>query len=119
MKIVWSHKLDEFRLPAFIPDELLSESHALINHGEGLKAIDDRGGMAIDEVVCNIMGLSLAVRIVMNDNIFAELLKNYLHFKGLNNSDNNKIGEGNGTFEDGLHEVNNGLTSTEAGNSSD
>lgn len=62
--------------------------------------------MAIDEVVCNIMGLSLAVRIVMNDNIFAELLKNYLHFKGLNTIDYKEIDEENKVFEDGLNEGN-------------
>lgn len=42
----------------------------------------------------------------MNDNIFAELLKNYLHFKGLNTIDYKEIDEENKVFDDGLNEGN-------------
>ncbi|MBE9583766.1 hypothetical protein IM792_04840 [Mucilaginibacter sp. JRF] len=83
MKIQWSYTKDLFGLPDFVPNELLNQKHALNNYGETLEKIDERGGMNIDEIVCNIMGLSLEVRLVMQENTFADLLKKYLHLKGL------------------------------------
>ncbi|MCC8409472.1 hypothetical protein LJ707_11060 [Mucilaginibacter sp. UR6-1] len=89
MRVQWSSKKDEFNLPDFIPNELLNEERAINNLGRCLKTIDEAGGMRIDEIVCNILGLSSEVRLVMNDNTFADLLKNYLRLKGLLNTKSN------------------------------
>lgn len=91
MRVQWSSKKEEFNLPDFIPDELLNEERAINNFGHGLKMIDERGGMQIDEIVCNILGLSSEVKLVMNENTFADLLKNYLHLKGLTHTNTNKV----------------------------
>ncbi|MCD8740664.1 hypothetical protein LT679_08640 [Mucilaginibacter roseus] len=83
MRVQWSNKKEEYNLPDFIPNELLNEERAINSYGQCLKTIDERGGMRIDEIVCNILGLSLEVRLVMTENTFADLLKNYLRLKGM------------------------------------
>lgn len=87
MKVQWSDKKEAYNLPDFIPNELLNEERAIKSYGQCLDAIDKRGGMRIDEIVCNILGLSLEVRLVMTENTFAELLRNYLQLKGFVNPD--------------------------------
>lgn len=85
MRVQWSDKKETYKLPDFIPNELLNEERAKKCYGLCLETIDERGGMRIDEIVCNILGLSLEVRLVMTESTFAELLRNYLRLKGLLN----------------------------------
>ncbi|MBE9584016.1 hypothetical protein IM792_06105 [Mucilaginibacter sp. JRF] len=81
MKVLWSYVKDQYSLPDEIPNELLNERHALQNFGQSLRHIDQRGGMSVDEIVCNLLGYSPEVKMVTNENAFGELLKNYLKLK--------------------------------------
>ncbi|MBE9585046.1 hypothetical protein IM792_11350 [Mucilaginibacter sp. JRF] len=89
MRVQLNNKKTAYNLPEFIPNELLNEERAINNHGLCLKKIDERGGMRVDEIVCNILGLSMEVKLVMNDNTFADLLANYLRLKGMLNQNLN------------------------------
>lgn len=42
--------------PDFVPDEMLSENQAQSNHGQSLKKLNERGGMAVYEILANIKG---------------------------------------------------------------
>lgn len=43
--------------------------------------IDQRGGMSIDEIVCNLGDYSPEVKLVTNEDAFAKLLQNFLRLK--------------------------------------
>jgi hypothetical protein len=81
MKVLWSYVKDQYSLPDYIPNELLNERHAIQNHGQSLMNIDQRGGMSVDDIVCNLLGYAPEVKMVTNEQAFGELLKDYLRLK--------------------------------------
>jgi hypothetical protein len=82
MKILWDHKEEKFGLPDSIPDDILDERHAKYHHNQKLERLNQRGGMGVDEIVCNIMDISLSCRAVFDDKKCADYLKKHLKYKG-------------------------------------
>jgi hypothetical protein len=82
MRILWSHKEEKYGLPDYIPDNLLNEQMADINHGQTLKRLNERNGMAVHEIVCNICQIPLKHSRLFDDKKCAEWLKEHLKYKG-------------------------------------
>lgn len=55
MKILWSYDDKErYGLPNEIPDEMLNDEHAHNIHSQSLIRLNQRGGMSVTEIICNI-----------------------------------------------------------------
>lgn len=46
-------------MPTEFPDSLLSEAWAQTNHSQTLKRLNERGGLCIGEIACNILNKPL------------------------------------------------------------
>jgi hypothetical protein len=81
MKVLWSYKEEKFGLPDCIPDAILSERRAQRNHGQTLERLNERGGLSVDEIVCNLLDISCQAREVMSLDLCAKYLLKHLKYK--------------------------------------
>lgn len=82
MKILWTHKEERHGLPDYFPDALLSSQQADLEHGQTLERLNERGGMGIEEIVCNITGIRLTYQGLLDHKKCCEWLIKHLAYKG-------------------------------------
>lgn len=83
MRILWSSKEEKHGLPDCIPDELLSEKWAEYNHGQTLKRLNERNGMGVEEMVCNICEIKLQHQRLFDHEKCCKWLLKHLKYKGV------------------------------------
>lgn len=82
MKILWSIKEEKHGLPDFVPDAILNAQQADLNHGQTLERLNERGGLGVEEIVCNITRIRLTYQTLFDHKKCCEWLKKHLEYKG-------------------------------------
>lgn len=82
MNILWAHKEEKHGLPDFVPDAILNARQADLEHGQTLERLNERGGLGVEEIVCNITGIRLTYQTLFDHKKCCEWLKKHLKYKG-------------------------------------